>query len=371
VRTDARGIGVAGGRIGLAVGCLGVVLACGGGPVAPTLTAPPSEAARQEAAPWIASESVPELACDAHGATLAWLALEAPPPVAAQALDGLVGCPGASDRELLAVHRLADPDPAVAGAALRLAATLLAERSPVADDPLVAGVVASTGHGDRAVRYEAVEVLDTFPWTSSPQLEAAMLEAAGDASPPVVSEVLRRAYDRAGGLQQGDAWAMTARYALLAHLDPGIRGRGALLLARLEPESVTTRRLLRDAVDDTHPHVRAVAAAALADAGDVAALHLLAARLRDEDSVQVGANWAMLPWTGTDGAERTQVHEGSYFERVDDAMLRAAAELSEDLDEPYVLRDINLRYLELDLVGATRDLQSWYDAQGDALPPME
>jgi hypothetical protein len=79
----------------------------------------------------------------------------------------------------------------------------------------------------------------------------------------------------------------------------------------------------------------------------------------------------MLPWTGTDGVQHTQVHEGSYFERVDDAMLRAAAHLTETLDDPYVLRDINLRYLELDLVGASRDLRGWYEAHGEQLPPLE
>lgn len=349
-----------------------MALGCAGpqeGP--PTLSEPPTEAVKQEAAPWIAAEELPKLDCDEHGATLAWLALEGPPAIMAQALDGLARCADAPDRDALAVHRLGHEDPAVAGAALRLAENLLADRPPSVEDPVVAGVEASLGHDDKAVRYEAVQVLDGVPWTSSPALETAMLRAAADVSPPVVSEVMKRAYDRAAGLRQREAWAMTARYALIAHLDPGLRGRGALLLARLEPESNTTRQLLRAALDDAHPHVRAIAATALGESGDKASLHLLVPRLDDAEAVQVDANWAMLPWVGTDGKKRTQVHEGSYFERLDDAVLRAAETLTEDMDEPYVLRDINLRYFDLDMVGATRDLQSWYEEHADELPPLE
>ncbi len=351
---------------------LAVLLGCAGlASTTPNLSQPPSEAVRAEAAPWLAAEQLPRLDCEEHGSTYAWLALEAPPPVAAQALDGLEGCPDAPDREALAAFRLADPDPAVAGAALRLADVLLVDRVPTADDPVVAGVIASTRHADKAVRYEAVEVYDTVAWTSSPELEAAMLDAVADPSPPVVAEVLERAYDRAAGLQRVDPWAMTARYALVAHLDPGIRGRGALLLARLQPTSATTRRLLRAALDDPHPHVRAIAAQALAEAGDRAAVHLLVERLKDEDVVQVGANWKMLPWEGSDGRRRQQLFEGSYFERVDDAMVRAAASLTEGMDEPYVLRDINLRYLDLDLVGCVRDLSAWYEAHADELAALD
>jgi len=289
----------------------------------------------------------------------------------AQALDGLARCPDAPDREAIAIYLMGHPEPAVAGAALRLAKALLAEREHSPRDPLLEEVVRATTHEDMAVRFEAVEVLDTVPWTSEPALEAAMLQAAADPSPPVVAEVLGRAYQRAAGLQEVDAWAMIARYALLAHLDPGIRGRGALLLARLRPEQRSTRLLLRAALDDDHPHVRAIAARALAEAGDRAAVHLFVERLRDDEATQVPATWAMLPWEGTDGRERELVFEGAYFERVDDAMLRAAAKLTEGMDQPFVLRDINLRYLDLDLVAGVRDLMGWYELHHDELPPLD
>ena len=100
-------------------GGLAAALGCAGLPEgAPTLSEPPSEAAQQEAAPWIAAEALPALDCEEHGATLAWLALEGPPAIVAQALDGLARCADAPDRDALAVHRLAHEDPAVAGAAL-------------------------------------------------------------------------------------------------------------------------------------------------------------------------------------------------------------------------------------------------------------
>jgi hypothetical protein len=77
----------------------------------------------------------------------------------------------------------------------------------------------------------------------------------------------------------------------------------------------------------------------------------------------------MLPVTRLDGTSETPHHTGSLFERVDDAVLRAIVTLSAPMgDDRFVYRDVNLRWLALDVVAATRDAKHWYEAHAAEIP---
>ena len=81
------------------------------------------------------------------------------------------------------------------------------------------------------------------------------------------------------------------------------------------------------------------------------------------------STWDLLPFTRLDGTELVQHHTASIFERVDDAHLRAIVRLTEGFGEDrFVYRDVNLRYLNLDVVAATRDARRWYEEHRDLVP---
>ncbi|MEZ4236262.1 MAG: hypothetical protein R3F59_08900 [Myxococcota bacterium] len=77
----------------------------------------------------------------------------------------------------------------------------------------------------------------------------------------------------------------------------------------------------------------------------------------------------MLPFEHLDGRREVPHHEGSYFKRVDDAYLRAIEALSVPLgDEAFTYREVNLRYVNLDIIAATRDAKKWYAAHVEQIP---
>jgi len=306
--------------------------------------------------------------CPVHGAGLAWLATHEDPERARAGLLALGGCPADTvpHRADALVAALGREDPGVVGAALAVAREGLAEAPP--DDPVLDAVATvMLDHRDKGVRYEAVEALDAYPWAADPAMAERMLGALSDVAPPVVSEVLSRAHARSAGLAEPLPWLATARFAMLAHLDPGIRGRAALLAARLAPLDAGVRRQLRELLEDKHPYTRSAAAKALADCGDVAAVHLLMGMVRDDEV----NTWTMLPWTGTDDVLREQVHKGSHLGRVNDAVFRAIEELTSPMDDGYSYRSVSLKYIDLDLISARRDAEKWYESHRDQLPAVE
>jgi len=355
--------------VGIGVGCLVMgpwLLACAGVAV-PGIGVPTPEADVLAAVEGleVVDGSFAEVDCDAHGPGLAYVATVEDPARARAALLALATCLEAAHRSEAVMAGLAREEPEVAGAALAAAAESLAEAS--AEDPLLSAVaVTLVEHPDKGVRYEAVEALDRYPWSADPAMSARMHEAVRDPAPPVVSELLHRAHARAAGLAEPLGWLATARFAMQAHLDPGIRGRAALLAARLAPDSPQVRRQLRSLLTDKHPYTRAAAATALADCGDLASVHLLVELLDDKEI----STWKMLPFQGSDGVMRRQVHKGSHFERVNDAVFRAIEELTSGMDDGYSYRSVSLKYLELDLISARRDALKWYDDHRDALPPL-
>jgi len=346
------------------------VLACGGLPLpGASVPAPPPEARAAVEALTVADAGFEEAVdCAEHGDGLAWLAGHADPLRARAGVLVLSRCPvdATAHRRLALAQALGRPEPGVVGAALQGAAVDLAEADP--DDPVLRAVAAvMLTHADKGVRFEALEVFDRYPWAADPWASEQMLAVVRDAAPPVVSEWLERVHARSAGLEDPIPWLATARYATKAHLDPGIRGRAALLAARLAPDHPGVRRELRALLADKHPYARSAAAKALADAGDQGSIHLLVGLLGDKEP----STWKMLPWEATDGSTRRLVHKGSHFERVNDAVFRAIEELTSPMDDGYRYRSVSLKYLELDLISAQREAERWYEEHGDALPSLD
>ncbi len=359
-------------RGSVAGAALAVVLGCAGMPLTGPSVPSPGPELEVEVKGWsdrLVDGALPDDAvdCERHVVALPWLvATTDDPALGRAALEGMLPCEvSVEHRQLALLAALSHPDRSFVGAALELAGEHLAEAA--VGDPVVQAVAETlVGHEDLGVRYEALEALDRYTWTADPLAAQAMLEALTDDAPPVVSETLQRARFRAAGIQEVEAWVATARFAMRAHLDPGIRGRAALLLARLAPDHGGVGREVRGLLADEHPYARSAAAEAVAEMGDLAGVHALLPLVDDE----AANGWLMLPWDATSGRKRRQLHVGSHLERVDDAALRALASLTEPMgDEGFTYREIHLKYLELDLISARRDAKAWYEAHLDALPP--
>lgn len=306
--------------------------------------------------------------CEAHAARFTWLAARHDDPlVIAAACRALAGCADqAFQPDLLAVAegRLDAEEPVVLDGAITLAASVIRDLPP--DAKVVSRLVGiATTHPNPAARLEALEALDRRAWTAEPEVSAAFLEALqDDEAPYLVSETLRMLRFRAAGLEQKDAFRGAA-LVLTSDIDPGIRGRAALLLARLAPDDEDTRAMVSGLLDDKHAYTRSAAAEALADMAYPPAVHALVQHLDDPAKCV----WDMRPYTRLDGTEVVTHHTGSHFERVDDAVLRALVRLTEPMgDDGFRYRDVNLRYRDLDIVAATRDARRWYDEHAEDLP---
>lgn len=237
-----------------------------------------------------------------------------------------------------------------------------------ADHPLVQRLVARAEGADPVVRYALLEVLDARTWSGEPAVAGVFFGALqGSEAPWLVSEALRRIRPRARGLADPAALRALALVQVNA-LDPGIRGRAALVLAELGSLSVAERDLLLSLLDDPHGFTRSAAAEALAIGGYTSAIHALMVRLDDIER----NTWDMEPFTRLDGTSVVTHHQGSEYERVDDAYLRALAVLSAPLaEERFVYREVNLRWRDLDIIAAVRDARKWYEAHRALIPPLD
>lgn len=308
-------------------------------------------------------------ACGANAARFTWLAARATDPVVvAASLTAAAGCPNDVQPDLawVAAAALGSSDRAVLLGALRASSVVVATVPP--EHPLLARLVALGTGGAPEVRFEAIEVLDNRSWAAEPLVSVAYLSVLHDPDTPwLVTEALRLLRYRAKGLADRDAYLAICR-ALASDRDPGIRGRAALVLARLAPDDPGVRELLIRMLEDPHGYTRSAAAEALADAGYVPAIHPLVARI-DDPSKNL---WDMLPYTRLDSTREVAHHIGSLHGRVDDAFLRAIVVLSADMgDDRFVYRPVNPKYWELDVTAASRDARKWYAAHAAEIPPVD
>jgi hypothetical protein len=310
--------------------------------------------------------------CAAHLGHFVWLAARSPDPgVVIAAMSAAAPCAVAEgadpvhrdDLAQVVARRLSDPDPGVVLAAFSSADELVAPLPP--EHPLVVALVSLATDRRLEVRYEALLALDRRAWVEEPLVSIAFLHAlqASDA-PWLVTEVLRRLRYRATGLGPSPSFR-SACLVLTQDLDPGIRGRAALVLARLDPNDEQIRSTLLRMLDDPHGYVRSAVAEALGEVGDPGVIPEIVRRIEDP----ARNTWDMLPFTRLDGTSEVPHHVGSHFERVDDAYLRALEVLSAPMGEQkFVYREISLRYRDLDIIAATRDAKRWYEANAASIP---
>lgn len=308
-------------------------------------------------------------ACAENALFFAWLAARSDDPlvVIASLRAGAVcsqdpaADPGiSSDLARAVAHHLADSDPTVVLAAFAAADALVAPLPP--DHPLVYALIEAASSPRPEVRYEALIVLDRRTWATEPLVALSFLHALQiNDAPWLVTEVLRRLRYRASGLVDAEGTTQasfrSAGLVLTQDLDPGIRGRAALMLARLAPKDEDVIGALMRLLDDPHGFVRSAAAEALAEADHREAIAAILSRIDDP----ARNTWDMLPFDRLDGTREVPHHVGSLFERVDDAYLRALVVLSSSMgDNAFVYREISLRYRDLDIIAATRDAKQWY-----------
>lgn len=307
--------------------------------------------------------------CAKNARSFAWIAAtHGDPGVVSAALRAGGGCADdpavdpatLSDLGRATAGRLTDPDPAIVLSAFAAADSIIAPLPP--EHPLITALVSLASASDPAVRYEALVTLDRRAWTQEPVVAAVFLKALDDTENPwLVTEVLRRLRYRASGLVgQGGQPSPPFRSAamlLTQDLDPGIRGRAALVLARLAPTDPDVIETLMRMLGDSHGFVRSAAAEALSETGHREAIAAIISRIDDPAK----NTWDMLPFTRLDGTREVPHHVGSLYERVDDAYLRAIAALSVPMGEnAFVCREISMRYRDLDIIAATRDAKQWY-----------
>jgi hypothetical protein len=189
--------------------------------------------------------------------------------------------------------------------------------------------------------------------------------AARDDRAPVRTAALRLVRFRASGIVDPTPLQEAAR-PLLADIDPGIRGRAALALARLSSDDPELPNVLVGLLDDSHAYTRSAASEALADLAFLPATHDLVARLDD----QATNTWDLLPFQRLDGTSVVQHHVGSLFERTDDAFLRALVRLTEPLGEArFQYREVHPgKWRDLDILAAGRDAAKWYADHEQELP---
>ena len=309
------------------------------------------------------------IACDEHADRFTWLAARAEDrEVIAAALYAMEACEQEvhpTDATTVAAHRLFHPDREVVGGALAVAEPRI---GPLAvDHPLVSAMVrVAREHDDMGTRIAALEVLDKRVWTQEPTVIDAFYDALmASRLPSLTAMSLEIVTYRSGGLQPADQHRFrVAAMVLAADIDPGIRGYSAYLLARLNPRDEEIQSRLIGLLEDKHAYTRSAAADALSDMGYLPAIHEFMFRLRDaEPNV-----WRMLPFERPDGTTDRMVFVGSHFERANDAYLRALEHLTSNLETPFVYREIDPRYRDLDILAAGRDALKWYEAHKDTLP---
>jgi HEAT repeats len=312
--------------------------------------------------------------CVTNGPRFVWLgAAHSDPAVVRAALFAAAGCASSVDGTVHLTD-LASAASAHVGESDRrtLIAALTAARLSVAavpgDHPLVATLVGRTRDRDPAIRYEVLSVLNLRPWGSEPAVVSVFLANLGDDVPRwLVTETLAQARGQASHIVEREPLRQRA-LVRVNDLDPGIRGRAALLLAALGVESSAERDLLLALLDDPHGFVRSAAAEALSEIGYRPAIHALLARIDDIER----NTYDMEAYARLDGTSVVPHHAGSPYERVDDAYLWALAKLSEPLgDERFVYREVNLRWRDLDIIAASRDARKWYEAHREQIPPLE
>ncbi|MBK7156776.1 MAG: HEAT repeat domain-containing protein [Sandaracinaceae bacterium] len=267
----------------------------------------------------------------------------------------------------IVLRRMGDDHPGVQAAAIKASIKCLLGESPHT------GVAArlselATRHPSAAGRLEALEAL----WHSSVIVETpshiAPFVAALDAPEPwlVSGSLFRLGAFGAGWPDQGTLRARLRE--LLAHVDPGVRGRAATALSTIVGPQDADRDAVAQAIlpllRDAHAYPRSAAATALAWLDYRPAVPELVALLDDSASNV----YDLRDFTLLDGTPGLSHHDGSPWSRVDDAALRALQSFSSRLGTRFTF-DVQHERVDTDLAAAGSVARAWYQGVRSELPP--
>lgn len=266
----------------------------------------------------------------------------------------------------IVLRRMGSEHPGVQAAAIKASIKCLLGDSPHADVAARLSELA-TGHPSAAGRHEALEAL----WHSSVIVQTpshiAPFVAALDAPEPwlVSGALFRLGAFGAGWPEQGPLRARLSE--LLAHADPGVRGRAAIALSTIVGPVDAGRDAAGEAIlpllRDPHAYPRSAAATALAWLDYRPAIHELVPLLEDG-----AANvYDLRGFTLLDGTPGLCHHDGSPWSRVDDAALRALQSFSSRIGTRFAF-DVQHERLDTDLAAAGGVARAWYESVRAELP---
>lgn len=274
--------------------------------------------------------------------------------------------PITSEYAIVVLGRMSDEHPGVQAAAMRAATKCLLGETP--DAAIAAKLVAlATRHPSPAGRYEALEALWHASAIASTPAQIAPFVAALDAPEAwLVSSALFRLGAFGAGWPEQPALRAKLR-VLLAHADPGVRGRAAAALSTIVGSSDPQRDELAQAIlpllRDPHAYPRSAAATALAWLDHRPAVHAIVTLLDDRSD----NTYDLRGYTLLDGTPGFAHHDGSPWSRVCDAALRALQSFSSRLGERFTF-DVHHERVDIDLGVAAEAARAWYQRVRAELP---
>lgn len=250
------------------------------------------------------------------------------------------------------------PEPLVQGRAMVASKPLLQQGNPEVIAKITALSSKSSAH-----LFEALDLLALVEdWAKKPEIASVFTMAlTGEAH--VASRALFRMETRSFAFADKEAATVKIK-ALLAHEDPGVRGRAAIALAGFERDASSVGEALAPLLSDAHGFPRSMAARA---AGKVRAYDLadeLMGMLEDRAS-----NTYDIPdCPRADGSKERLHHDGSPWSRVDDAVLTGLHAMSGGNGTARMeLTKIRHDHVDEDLATRVQEARAWYASHRDKL----
>lgn len=264
------------------------------------------------------------------------------------------------------LRRTEDEHPGVQAAAIKAASKCLLGEHPNAD--VAARLIElATHHPSPAGRLEALEALWQSSVIATTPAQIAPFVAALEAPEAwLVSGSLFRLGAFGGGWT--DQAALRAKLReLLAHADPGVRGRAATALSTIvgpsDPDRDGVGQAISPLLRDPHGYPRSAAATALAWLDYRPAIHAIVLLLDDSST----NTYDLRGYSLLDGTPGFSHHDGSPWSRVNDAALRALQSFSSRLGERFTF-DVQHERVEADLGVAADAARAWYQRVQAELP---
>jgi len=270
-----------------------------------------------------------------------------------------------SDYQAVTRFYLEHDDAFVQGRAMEAVDHGLRGESPDAEAAATLSRLA-TEHADPAGRFAALDALANYSsWQKDEAAAGAFLAALDDDTNYVISEALYRLQFATFGLVEPDGF-MDAGRKLLEHDDEGVRGRAVLFVGRLaEDDDDEVWELVHGMLDDDSGFVRSEAADAASAMHRLEAVHKLIMMVRDD----AANTYDIDGWTQLDGDDGRLHHDGSPWDRVDDAALRAIESVTFAMgDDKFDYPDVSPKTKEDDIASAASAAESWYRKHRNDLP---